>query len=106
MSTKEEMPLKEELREKLRHRTVSPLLDIWLRASFYSASHFSTKIQAREFVWPLKRHTALYRLSGFFRGANTCQLKEECPVGAVGTVYNQILMFNIDQKYKIYIIYI
>ena len=48
----------------------------------------------------------MYRLSGFFRGANTCQLKEECPVGAVGTVYNQILMFNIDQKYKIYIIYI
>ena len=38
-----------------------PFVDISLRASFYSASHFSTEIRAREFAWPLKRHTVLYR---------------------------------------------
>ena len=29
-----------------------PFVDISLRASFYSASHFSTEIRAREFAWP------------------------------------------------------
>ena len=43
-----------------------PFVDISLRASFYSASHFSTEIRAREFAWPVKRHTVLYRLSGNF----------------------------------------
>ena len=38
-----------------------PFGDISLRASFYSASDFSTEIRAREFAWPLKRHTVLYR---------------------------------------------
>ena len=37
-------------------------VDISLRASVYSASHFSTEIRAREFAWPLKRRTVLYRL--------------------------------------------
>ena len=40
-----------------------PFVDISLRASFYSASHFSTEIWAREFARLLKRHTVLYRLS-------------------------------------------
>ena len=34
-----------------------PFVDISLRASFYSASHFSTETRARKFAWPLKRHT-------------------------------------------------
>ena len=39
-----------------------PFVDISLLASFYSASHFSKEIRAREFAWPLKRLTVLYRL--------------------------------------------
>ena len=38
-------------------------VDISLRASFDSASHFSKEIRARKFAWPLKRHTVLYRLT-------------------------------------------
>ena len=39
--------------KKVCHRTVvCPFVDISLRASFHTASHFSTDIRAREFAWP------------------------------------------------------
>ena len=44
-----------------------PFVEISLRTSFYSASHFSTEIRAREFAWALSRHTVLYRITA--RGA-------------------------------------
>ena len=40
-----------------------PFVEISLRASFYSASHFSTGIRARKFARLLRRHTVLYRLT-------------------------------------------
>ena len=43
------------LNKKVRERTVCSFVDIWLRAFFYVASHFWTKIRAREFA-------VLYRL--------------------------------------------
>ena len=51
------------LEKKVRHKTVCPLEDISLRVSFYSSSHFSKQIRAREFAWPLKRHRVLYWLN-------------------------------------------
>ena len=42
--------------KKLATRLCVPSVDISLRVSFFSASHFSTEIRAREFAWPSKRY--------------------------------------------------
>ena len=48
-------------RKKFATGLCVPFVNISLRASFYSTSHFSTHIRAREFAWPLKTPN-LYRL--------------------------------------------
>ena len=48
--------------KKLATGLCVPFVDISLRASFDSASHFSTEIRALEFAWPFQRHKVLYRL--------------------------------------------
>ena len=57
-----------------------PFVDISLRASFYSASHFSKEIRAQKFAWPFKRHTVLYRLKDQFGKSSTGDHKERKPV--------------------------
>ena len=50
-------------KKKLATGLCVPFVEISLHASFYSASLFLNEIRAREFAWPLKRHTVFYRLT-------------------------------------------
>ena len=60
--------------EKLARGLCVPFVDISLRASFFSASHFSTEIRARKIAWPLKRNTVLYWLNKLILGIRSARI--------------------------------